>query len=55
MASEVLTVESATLADDACSGFGAASTISGSSYDVSNGNCYGSPSRRPTTSATSRR
>jgi hypothetical protein len=40
MASEVLTVESATLADDACGGFGAASTISGSSYDVSNGNCY---------------
>src|SRR5205823_4397145 len=41
LASEVLTVETATLAADACGAYGAPATITGNTtYGVSNGNCY---------------
>src|SRR5438067_4340707 len=33
-------LQSATLASDACGGFGSPTTITGTSYGVGNGNCY---------------
>src|SRR5262249_56935406 len=40
MAGEVLTVRSASLANDVCGGYGGATTVTGASYGVANANCY---------------
>jgi|GEM_PF-5873558 len=40
MASQAVTVQQATLANDVCGAYGGSTTVGGSSYGVSNGSCY---------------